>query len=62
MYPVQSPPVNRPHLAEPSSSVNVTDGSVEDLVRTYMHLTHGANYDDPSPWVANSFAVRKGSR
>lgn len=58
IFPIQSPPVNRPHLVQPWSTVNVTDGTVGELVSVYMHLTHGANYDDPSPWQASSFNSR----
>jgi cyanobactin biosynthesis protein (PatB/AcyB/McaB family) len=44
------------------STVNVTEGTIGELVSVYMHLTHGANYDDPSPWHASSFDSRKVGR
>lgn len=62
LMPIQSPPVMRPQLTPAWSTVNVTHGTLEALLSVYMHLTHGANYDDPSPWMANSFAERKTSR
>ena len=62
MFPILSEPVARPELVQPWTTVNVTDGSIAQLIAVYMHLTHGANYDDPAPWVAESFAGRKGSR
>jgi cyanobactin biosynthesis protein (PatB/AcyB/McaB family) len=62
LFPIQSPPVVRPDNIPPWGTVNVSEGTIEELVSVYMHLTHGANYDDPSPWMGNSFAVRKGSR
>lgn len=62
LMPIQSPPVVRPELIPAWSTVNVTEGTIEALVSVYMHLTHGANYDDPSPWQANSFEQRKNSR
>ena len=46
----------------PSAAVNVSAGSVEELVAVYMHLTHGANYDDPSPWQAAAFTPRNVNR
>lgn len=62
IFPIQSPPVVRPEIVMPWLTVNVTDGTAEELLSVYMHLTHGANYDDPSPWAANSFAERKHGR
>ena len=62
MFPVQSPPVRRPEVMVPSAAVNVSAGSVEELVAVYMHLTHGANYDDPSPWQAAAFTPRNVNR
>jgi cyanobactin biosynthesis protein (PatB/AcyB/McaB family) len=62
LFPIQSPPVTRPHLVQPWTTVNVTEGTIEELVSVYMHLTHGANYDDPSPWQGASFMCRKVGR
>jgi cyanobactin biosynthesis protein (PatB/AcyB/McaB family) len=61
-FPIQAPPVARPDLVQPWRTVNITHGTLEDLVRVYMHLTHGANYDDPSPWQSSSYIVRATSR
>ena len=62
MFPVQSPPVRRPDVMMPSTTVDVSSGSVAELIEVYMHLTHGANYDDPSPWQAAAFTPRNVSR
>jgi len=62
IFPIQSPPVTRPHLVQPWTTVNVTEGTIEELVSVYMHLTHGANYDDPSPWQGANFMCRKVGR
>jgi cyanobactin biosynthesis protein (PatB/AcyB/McaB family) len=62
IFPILSPPVTRPHLVQPWSTVNVTEGTIGDLVSVYMHLTHGANYDDPSPWHGADFLSRKVGR
>ena len=60
--PRQAPPVVRPDLIQPWRTVNISEGTLKDLVSVYMHLTHGANYDDPSPWQPASFHGRAGSR
>ncbi|CAB4887370.1 unannotated protein [freshwater metagenome] len=52
----------RPDLIQPWRTVNISEGTLKDLVSVYMHLTHGANYDDPSPWQPASFHGRAGSR
>jgi cyanobactin biosynthesis protein (PatB/AcyB/McaB family) len=62
IFPIQSPPITRPHLVQPWTTVNVNEGTVRELLSVYMHLTHGANYDDPSPWHGASFACRKFGR
>ncbi|MFM1916748.1 MAG: hypothetical protein RJB01_263 [Actinomycetota bacterium] len=62
IFPIQSPPVVRPDIVMPWTTVDVSEGTIDELVSVYMHLTHGANYDDPSPWMANAFADRKHGR
>ncbi|MSW93746.1 MAG: cyanobactin biosynthesis system PatB/AcyB/McaB family protein [Actinobacteria bacterium] len=62
MFPILAPPVQRPEIVNPSTTVDVTSGSLKHLVEVYMHLTHGANYDDPSPWSNAAFAPRNRSR
>lgn len=62
LMPIQSPPVKRPEIIPAWSAVNFTHGTLEALISVYMHLTHGANYDDPSPWMSDSFMQRKSSR
>ncbi|MEI6374513.1 MAG: cyanobactin biosynthesis system PatB/AcyB/McaB family protein [Actinomycetes bacterium] len=60
--PRQSPPVRRPDVSTPSATVNLVNGSVEDILNAYMHLTHGANYDDPAPWSPVPYQSRGDSR
>ena len=62
MFPIQAPPVRRPEIVQPSLMVDVTSGTIEHLLDDYMHLTHGADYNDPSPWVSASFSPRNRSR
>jgi cyanobactin biosynthesis protein (PatB/AcyB/McaB family) len=62
MFPILSRPVLRPDLSRPWTTVDLVGGSVESLLSTYMHLTHGANYDDPGFWQSTGFAARKDSR
>ena len=62
LFPIQSPPVRRPEIVMPWTTVDVAHGTIDELVGVYMHLTHGANYDDPAPWAANTFATRKHGR
>ncbi|CAB4968419.1 MAG: cyanobactin biosynthesis system PatB/AcyB/McaB family protein [Candidatus Nanopelagicales bacterium] len=62
MFPILSRPVPRPDLSRPWTTVDLAGGSVESLLSTYMHLIHGANYDDPGAWQSTGFAARKGSR
>lgn len=62
IFPIQSPPVTRPHLVQPWTTVDVNEGTIRELLGVYMHLTHGANYDDPSPWQGASFLSRKFGR
>ncbi|MSV52882.1 MAG: cyanobactin biosynthesis system PatB/AcyB/McaB family protein [Actinobacteria bacterium] len=62
MFPILAPPVKRPEITIPSSTIDFTSGTVEHLIDVYIHLTHGANYDDPNPWVKAAFAPRNRSR
>ncbi|MSX63438.1 MAG: cyanobactin biosynthesis system PatB/AcyB/McaB family protein [Actinobacteria bacterium] len=62
MFPILAPPVQRPEIIMPSSTVDVTSGSLLNLIDVYIHLTHGANYNDPTPWVRAAFAPRNRSR
>jgi len=56
IFPVLAPPVFRPSVVEPSSTIDVTHGELYDLLSVYLHLTHGANYNDPSPWASMNMA------
>ena len=62
LSPIQSPPVERPSLVMPWTAVDVDHGTIDELVSVYLHLTHGANYNDPAPWAAATFAGRKQGR
>jgi len=46
--PRQSPPVKRPDVVEPCTTVNVVNGKLDYMIRIRMELTHGANYNDPA--------------
>lgn len=51
--PILSPPVKRPDLIQPAISVDIENGSAEELLHIRMDLLHGANYNDP-PSFANA--------
>ena len=53
--PNLSPPVERPHFVQPSSAVDVENGSVKDLVRIHVELLHGANHNDPATFEYRSY-------
>ena len=52
--PRQSPPVTRPDVIDPSSTVDVNRGNLAYLIRVRMELTHGANYNDPAHFAMQS--------
>ena len=49
--PKQSPPVQRPHFVQPHMCIDATHGRPEDLLGIRMDLLHGANYNDPAPFI-----------
>ena len=53
--PRQAPPVRRPHMVEPHRSVEVDRGDKHQLVRVRMYLLHGANFNEPAPWVTPDY-------
>jgi cyanobactin biosynthesis protein (PatB/AcyB/McaB family) len=53
--PPQAPPVRRPHLVEPHRAVEVDRGDTHQLLRVRMYLLHGANFNDPGPWVTPDY-------
>ncbi|MEA5536885.1 cyanobactin biosynthesis system PatB/AcyB/McaB family protein [Crocosphaera sp. XPORK-15E] len=53
--PALSPPVKRPHFIQPSLSVDIEHGSIDELVAMRMRLLHGANYNDPAAYANRSF-------
>lgn len=62
MLPILSRPVTRPDLSRPWTTVDLSAGSLDSLLSTYMHLTHGANYDDPAPWHVAGWLAQRGTR
>ncbi len=62
MLPILSRPVTRPDISRPWTTVDLTAGNLDSLLTTYMHLTHGANYDDPAPWHVPAWLAQRGTR
>jgi cyanobactin biosynthesis protein (PatB/AcyB/McaB family) len=60
--PKQSPPIQRPELIQPHETVDVVNGSVEELVAIRMRLLHGANYNAPAAYQHRTYNQLKGSR
>lgn len=46
--PKQSAPLKHPDLIQPHWSVEVTHGSIHDLMGIRIDLLHGANYNNPA--------------
>ncbi len=59
--PKQSPPITRPGLIQPHETVDVVNGSVEDLVAMRIRLLHGANYNAPAAFQYRTYNQLKGS-
>lgn len=59
--PKQSPPVKRPDLIQPSETVDMVHGSVEELVSIRIDLLHGANYNDPQAYEYRTYNQLKSS-
>ena len=57
--PVQSPPVRRPELVDPSSVLELDESHVLASIRTRLEIMHGANYNDPSPYQPMDYVDRK---
>ena len=53
--PKQVAPVKRPHFIQPYSGVDLVHGEGEHLVHIRMDLMHGANYNDPAPYIAPNY-------
>jgi cyanobactin biosynthesis protein (PatB/AcyB/McaB family) len=50
--PKQVAPVKRPHFIQPYGAVDLIHGRGEDLISIRMDIMHGANYNDPAPYMA----------
>ncbi|MGK7874947.1 MAG: cyanobactin biosynthesis system PatB/AcyB/McaB family protein [Xenococcaceae cyanobacterium] len=59
--PKQAAPVKRPDIIEPARAVDVLRGHGEDLIHIRMDLMHGANYNDPAPFMYPSYEQIKTS-
>jgi cyanobactin biosynthesis protein (PatB/AcyB/McaB family) len=53
--PILSKPVTRPHFVDPSTCVDVENGKLEHLLSVGIALIHGANHNDPAPFVSPSY-------
>ncbi|MES2057564.1 MAG: cyanobactin biosynthesis system PatB/AcyB/McaB family protein [Pseudomonadota bacterium] len=53
--PILSKPVTRPHFVDPSTCVDLMNGAQADLLSIGILLIHGANYNDPAPFVSPSY-------
>ncbi|MCX5966011.1 MAG: cyanobactin biosynthesis system PatB/AcyB/McaB family protein [Cyanobacteria bacterium] len=60
--PKQSPPIKRPDLIHPHETVDIVNGSVEDLVAMQIRLLHGANYNAPAAFQYRTYNQLKASR
>jgi cyanobactin biosynthesis protein (PatB/AcyB/McaB family) len=56
--PIQSPPVRRPELVEPSSGLDLDTSHILASVRSRLEIMHGANFNDPSPFQPMNFSDR----
>jgi cyanobactin biosynthesis protein (PatB/AcyB/McaB family) len=54
--PHQSSPVIRPDLVRPHKTVDVMNGTPEQLLRIRILLLNGANYNDPQYYAAPSYS------
>jgi len=59
--PNLSPPVKRPDVIYPHRSVDFVHGTINDLLKIRMELLHGANYNDPAPFVHRNYQQLKSS-
>lgn len=60
--PKLAAPVKRPDIIYPHRSVDVVNGTVEELVRVRMKLLHGANFNDPAAFEQRSYQQLKYSQ
>lgn len=59
--PKQAAPVKRPDIIYPHRAVDVTLGTVDDLVAIRIDLLHGANFNDPAAFQYRSYQQLKTS-
>ncbi len=57
--PPQPAPVRRPHFVQPHTCVEVDGGPLSELLSIRMKLLHGANYNDPAPYVQAHYDVMR---
>ena len=56
--PPQSPPVHRPDLVQPWTTLDLEHGEPREMVEKYVRLTHGANFNDPAAIAGEGAFVR----
>jgi|GEM_PF-838987 len=59
--PKQAAPVKRPDIIYPHRAVDVTLGTIEDLLAIRIHLLHGANFNDPAAFQPRTYQQLKTS-
>lgn len=56
LLPRQAPPVRRPDLVEPHTTVDLVHGEADEIADVLIDLLLGANYNDPPAWSPPSYA------
>ncbi|WP_219463506.1 cyanobactin biosynthesis system PatB/AcyB/McaB family protein [Nonomuraea rhizosphaerae] len=54
-FPIQAPPVRRPTLVIPHTTVGIQGDSPRDEVRRRALLWYGANYNDPAAFSMSTY-------
>lgn len=55
IQPILSRPVKRPHFVDPATAVDVIHGTEEQRLSLGVLLIHGANHNDPAPFVSPNY-------
>ncbi|MCO6008515.1 cyanobactin biosynthesis system PatB/AcyB/McaB family protein [Actinoallomurus purpureus] len=53
--PPQAPPVHRPALVDPASTVDLDPPTPEHLARVRAYLTYSANFNDPQAYTLPTY-------
>ncbi|MEV7009910.1 cyanobactin biosynthesis system PatB/AcyB/McaB family protein [Streptosporangium sp. NPDC051022] len=54
-FPPQAPPVRRPELVQPYTTVDLTPDTPEHLARVRAYLLYGANFNDPQTYTLPTY-------